>query len=168
MRRGLVCSVLCFGIACAAPFDGTTYRGEGFTFQVPRPPSTWERVDVTGAALAFEHGGHSAKILVNARCDRDGEDVPLRSLTQHLFIRFTEREIKSEDVVPFDGREALRTDITAKLDGVPLRFQVWVLKKDKCVYDMLYFSPPESFERGVVEFEQWARGLRALPREVAP
>jgi hypothetical protein len=153
---------------CAAAFDGHTYHGEGFTFQVPPAPPEWRRVEATGAALAFEETGSQAQILVNARCDRDGEDVPLSSLTAHLFIRFTERKVESEDVLPFDGREALRTDITAKLDGVQKRFLVWVLKKDRCVYDLLYFAAPDRFERGGAAFDAWARGFRALPREVNP
>ena len=46
--------------------------------------------------------------MVNGRCGKDGEDVPLASLTQHLFLGFTEREIDCEQtVVPFDGREAM-------------------------------------------------------------
>jgi len=151
---------------CASAFDGHTYRGEGFVFRVSPAPAGWRTMEATGAALAFEDAHSGAQILVNARCDRDGEDVPLKSLTQHLFIRFTERETHSEEVMPFDGREALRTDITAKLDGVHRRFVVWVLKKDKCVYDLLYFSTPAAFEPGAKAFDQWAHGFTALPRGV--
>lgn len=118
-------------------------------------------MDVSDAALTFQDEPNSATVMVNGRCDRDGEDVPLRSLTQHLFIYFTDRDIHEEKVVPFDGREAMRTDITAKLDGVPRRFVTWVLKKDKCVYDLTYIAPPERFESGVGAFDQWAGGFRA-------
>lgn len=74
-------------------------------------------------------------ITVSARCRRDGDDVPLEALTQHLFIQFTERQIVSQRKLELDGREALRTELTAKLDGVKRRFRVIVLKKDSCVYD---------------------------------
>lgn len=151
---------------CAGRFDGQVYRGDGFEFRVAVPPSTWRPMKATGAALSFEDSSSGGRILVNARCDRDGEDVPLKSLTQHLFIRFTERETHSESVVPFDGREAMRTDITAKLDGVTHRFVVWVMKKDQCVYDLLYFATPERFEQGAVSFEAWVREFSALPRPV--
>jgi len=168
MRLVALISALSINLGCTAAFDGQTYHGDRFTFQVPPTPREWRRVQATGAALAFEEAGTRAQILVNARCDRDGEDVPLSSLTAHLFIRFTEREVHSEDVLAFDGREALRTDITAKLDGVSKRFLVWVLKKDRCVYDLLYFAAPESFERGGPAFDAWAKGFRAMPREVKP
>lgn len=149
---------------CAAAFDGRTYHGDGYAFQVAPTPPSWEALEATGAALTYRDRDSGAQILVNARCDRDGEDVPLRSLTQHLFIRFTARDIHSEEVLPFDGREALRTDITAKLDGVEQRFLVWVLKKDKCVYDLLYFARPDRFEPGAEQFDRWTRQFTALPR----
>lgn len=161
----LLCAA--FVVGCASQFDGRTYRGHGFAFQVPQSPEGWRPMDVSSGALAFEDSAHN-QILVNARCDRDGEDVPLSSLTNHLFLRFTERKVHAEEVIAFDGREALRTDISAKLDGVEKRFLVWVLKKDGCVYDLLYFATPETFEQTGPTFDAWARGFRALPREVKP
>lgn len=171
-KRALLLGLAVLGLAltsgCATAFDGHTYQGDGYSFQVATTPPAWRPIEATGAALAYRDPASGAQMLVNARCDRDGEDVPLRSLTQHLFIRFTEREIHSEEVRPFDGREALRTDITAKLDGVPQRFLVWVLKKDKCVYDLLYFSHPDRFDPGAAQFEQWAQSFTALPRAALP
>lgn len=169
LRYGLTLTLLAMsGMGCASTFDGNVYRGEGFAFRVTPAPPAWRPMKATGAALAFEEPTTGGQVLVNARCDHDGEDVPLKSLTQHLFIRFTDRVTHSEDVVPFDGREALRTDISAKLDGVNRRFVVWVMKKDRCVYDLLYFAPPEKFEKGAHEFESWAKSFRTLPREVRP
>jgi hypothetical protein len=172
MRSALLASLLLF----AAPstgcggggLEGQVYRGDGFAFRIGEVPSSWRRVDNSERALAYEDPALGATILANGRCDKDGEDVPLRSLTQHLFIQFTDREIHAEKVEPFDGREALRTDVTAKLDGVPLRFAVWVLKKDRCVYDLLYFAAPDRFEQGVAGFDAWVRGFSAMPREAGP
>lgn len=171
--RGLARAIPIFAglsaaLGCAPAFDGSVYRGKGFAFRVPERPPEWQGVSVSHAALAYEDGASGGTVLVNARCDRDGEDVPLASLTQHLFIRFTDRSIHEQKVEPFDGREAMRTDVTAKLDGVPRRFLVYVLKKDRCVYDLLYLAPPEDFQAGAARFDAWARSFTALPREVSP
>lgn len=153
---------------CGAQFDGRVYHGDGYSFTIAPRPAEWQPMQVTGAALAFEERDFGGQILVNGRCDRDADDAPLRSLTQHLFILFTEREIVSEETVPFDGREAMRTSMNAKLDGVPRRFLVWVLKKDRCVYDLLYVAAPENFDRGAARFDAWAREFSVLPRKVEP
>jgi hypothetical protein len=68
-------------------------------------------------------------------------------------------------VVPFDGREAMHTMMDAKLDGVPMSYDVWVLKKDGCVYDMLYLAPPNSFERGLSAFNQLVGGFATAHAE---
>lgn len=163
MPKLAVATICLAGVAsgCGSAFDGRTYHGEGFTFRVPPAPASWERLQVSDAALAFEDRTSGATIGVNGRCDRDGEDVPLKALTQHLFIQFTDRDVHTQEVVPFDGREAMRSDVTAKLDGVPRRLAVWVLKKDKCVYDLMYLGPPERFESGVETFDAWAKGFSA-------
>lgn len=149
--------------ACGASFDGTTYRGDGFAFRVPPAPSAWEQLSADGASLAFRDAAAGATIAINARCGKDANDVPLASLTQHLFLQFTERDLVSQEVVPFDGREAMHTVMAAKLDGVPKKFDVWVLKKDGCVYDLLLIAEPAKFEGSVGEFRKYVSGFGTVP-----
>ncbi len=168
-----IASATVFGIAAAGAtsgcatfgLDGNTYHGDGYSFRLPAAPSTWELIDVSDAALAYRDVESAGTILVNGRCDKDGDDVPLSSLTQHLFMRFTERDVTREETVPFDGREALHTVMTAKLDGVPKTFSAWVLKKDGCVFDLVYVADPGRFSAGASRFDGYATQLRVLPRE---
>src|SRR5260370_1014163 len=124
--------------ACSTAFDGSTYRGQGFAFRIAKPPQSWSRLSIDRASVAFRDERNQAVIAVNGRCRLDKDDVPLPALTEHLMIGLTEREIVAEETVPFDGREALHTIFVAKLDGVPQKFDVFVLKKDGCVYDLYY------------------------------
>jgi hypothetical protein len=145
-----------------AQFDGTTYRGDGFAFRIPPVPAVWESLRHSHAGLAYRDPPSHATILLNGRCHVDGEDVPLLALTNHLFMQFTERDVVLQEVVPFDGREAMHTELSAKLDGVPMRFDVWVLKKDHCVYDLIYFAPHETASRGLPEFQRVVRGFATV------
>jgi hypothetical protein len=152
----LAATILALGAAgCGGGLQGDVFHGEGFAFRIGALPESWHRVEITHAALAFRDERDGGSIVVNGRCGVDGEDVPLESLTQHLFLRFTEREIADQRVVPFDHREAMRTILTAKLDGVPMKFEVWVLKKDGCVYDLALAAAPAHFDRGAQEFERF-------------
>jgi hypothetical protein len=125
-----------WGVGCGrASFDGRTYEGEDLAFHVGPVPPTWQKLEVEGARLTYRDPQTDTILSVNARCGRDADDVPLAALTQHLFIQFTERNIVDQRTFSLDGREALRTELKAKLDGVPRRFRVVVLKKNGCVYD---------------------------------
>lgn len=166
MRRArpiLLAAALLGAAGCSAGLQGDVYRGDGFAFRIAPPPDTWKRVEMTHAALAYRDDGDDATVLVNGRCGVDGEDVPLAALTQHLFLRFTERDVIDQAVVPFDHREAMHTVLVAKLDGVPMKFDVWVLKKDGCVYDLGYMAPPGRFTGGAEAFERFVRGFSTVP-----
>lgn len=147
---------------CSSGLSGDVFRGAGYQFRIGALPERWHPIDVSFAPLAFRDEADGATIFVNARCGTDAEDVPLAALTQHLFLRFTEREILEQTVVPFDRREAMRSVVTAKLDGVPMKFETWVLKKDGCVYDLAYMASPAHFARGASEFERFVQGFTTV------
>ena len=75
---------------------------------------------------------------------------------------FTDRQEATSEVVPLDGREALHTILMAKLDGVPKKFDVWVLKKDGCVYDLYLIAPPDRFDASVGEFRRFVGGFATV------
>jgi len=149
-------------VACTSTgFDGQVYRDGDLRFRVGQVPSTWRRLDMNDSRLAFRDDRANTTIAVNARCGVDGDDVPLSSLTQHLFLEFTDRAMLAQTTVSLDGREALRTEQSAALDGVKKQYLVYVLKKDGCVYDFMLIADgvaPESR----ADFERFVQGFSAL------
>ena len=149
--------------ACGgSALKGSVYRADGLAFRLGETPPTWTRITVTNTRLAFRDEAAEATILVNGRCGKDGDDVPLLALTQHLFMSFTERETIEQKVIPMDGREAMHTVMRAKLDGVPKVFDAYVLKKDGCVYDLVGIWAVGQFERNQASFESFAGGFHTL------
>ena len=149
-------------VACASSgFDGHVYHDDEMRFQVGSIPSSWHPVEVEGARLAFRDDADNSTVALNGRCKVDGDDVPLASLTQHLFLEFTDRHQTSQSSVTLNGREALRTEISAALDGVTKQYLVYVLKKDSCVYDFMYIAA-EPDPRARAEFERFVQGFATL------
>ncbi|MET0591200.1 MAG: hypothetical protein ABW133_00770 [Polyangiaceae bacterium] len=164
--RSVVLLLLSVLAACGgSSLKGNVYRGDGLAFRLGEAPPTWRRIEMTGTRLAFRDEGAEATILVNGRCGKDGDDVPLQALTQHLFITFTERETVEQKVVPLDGREAMHTVLRAKLDGVPKMFDAYVMKKDGCVYDLVGIWAVEQFEARRPAFEAFAQGFHTLVKD---
>ena len=142
-------------------FDGHVYRDGRIAFRTGDVPSGWKRIDVTDASLAFRDETHAASVLLNARCGMRDDDVPLVALTGHLIMGTTERAYSKEETIPFDGREARHSILKAKLDGVMLGYDIYVEKKDGCVYDFVYVSSPDE-KNGTAEFEHFVADFRTL------
>ncbi len=152
-------------IACAsgatATLEGGVVHVQGATFHVGDVPSGWHRVNVDDAALAFRDE-HGSSVLVSARCSVRGDDVPLVALVNQLVLGTTAREYVKEETISLDRREARHSIMKAKLDGVALVWDVYVMKKNGCVYDVVYVALPDKFEGGSTTFEQFAVGLRTI------
>jgi len=140
-RGGLPLALLAAApIACAATpsFDGTLYRGPDVAFRVSPLPASWRRVS-----------------------DRD---APLVALTEHLLIGTTDRAIVREETIPFDAREARHTVLSARLDGVQMEYDIFILKKDGCVFDLVYVARPDAAKGagGAAEFERFVLGFHTV------
>lgn len=160
----LLCPWLALG-ACSAPtLQNGVFRNDDVAFRVGPIPDHWTKIeeeqpDAELVTFAFRNPRAQATIGVAARCHRDGDDVPLRSLTQHLYLGFTNRETRTEQELTLDGRAALRTEMVASLDGVPKDLTFVVVKKDGCVYDfwrVAAVAPPDA------EFDAFVGGFQVL------
>ena len=140
-------------------FDGHVFRRGDLAFRVGPIPAAWREVQADGALLAFRDDGQASTVALNGRCGLDGDDVPLEALTHHLFLNFTDSKLIKQERFELAGRAALKSELTAALDGVPMHYVVVVLKKNGCVYDFMLVnadgmrSDVEAFERFVGGFE---------------
>lgn len=130
-------SLACALCACGGgtSYDGTTVRGPGANYRVDAPSGDWTALEVSDNHVAWRNQAQPSTVIqVNGNCD-ESLDIPLPALRAHLLVGFTERTVHSEELIELDGREALRTQLAAKLDGVERHLDLIVLKKNGCVYD---------------------------------
>ena len=147
-------------LACSSSqFDGRVYRSDDLAFRVGPIPAEWRPIEAQNTLLAFRDDRDASTVAVSGRCGKDGDDVPLTALTHHLFLHFTDRSLENQRMVSLDGREALRSELIAELDGVPKHFTVYVLKKDGCVYDFMSIGAARGSSE---DFELFVGGFRTL------
>jgi hypothetical protein len=120
----------------------------------------WQEIHAEGASIAFFNSQLGAVVVANATCRDDAEAAPLSALTRQLLIGYTDREQVWQDRISIVGREALRTRVDARLDGVPTSLDLIVVRKDGCIYDLSYAAPPERYESGRAAFERFVHGFR--------
>lgn len=138
--------------------EGNTVTASRLSYTIGPVPSVWRRMQIEGNDAAWLDTETDAAIHVDHTCDRS-MDTPLPALVQHLLIGFTQREVVSEETIPFDGREARHVVVNARLDGVPRTLELYVMKKDGCVYDLGYAASPARYEQGRGRFTAFVEGF---------
>jgi len=146
--------VLLLLVGCSGRrFSDRVLVKDGVRYRVGELPARWRPLEVESNDVAYVSSDSPHTLAINSTCQGTG-DASLEVLTRHLLIGFTDREPVSEERRMMDGRESLWSRFRAKLDGVPVEMMLVVLKKDGCVYDFTYLSPPGRFEERRASFER--------------
>jgi hypothetical protein len=128
-------------------------------YQLGALAPTWRVVRQQGTQIGFFSDAIGGVIQSNATCRDDAEAVPLSSLTKHLLIGYTDRRLRQEALVPLDGREALHSVLDARLDGVPIVLDLYVLKRNGCIFDLSLASPPGAYALAQADFSRFVAGF---------
>ncbi|HVE85084.1 MAG TPA: hypothetical protein VND93_19670 [Myxococcales bacterium] len=157
--------VLLAALGCTSHrFSQGVFAKDGVRYRVGELSRSWRPLEVDSNDVAYASNDSPHSLAVNSTCQPTG-DASLEVLTGHLLIGFTDREKVSEEKKPLDGRDSLRSRYKARLDGVPVEMMLVVMKKDGCVYDFTYLSPPGRFDEKRQSFE---RVLAEFHAEAAP
>jgi len=158
-RLPLFAAVLATLASCASGhLTDNRFEDEHVSYVIGVPGGDWQRMKLEKADVAWHSPRLAAGLFVNSTCE-GVQDAPLIGLTNELLIGSTEREVISQELMPFSRREALETIMTCKLDGVLRKRALFVLKKDGCVYDVVYDAAPEHFEEGLAGYRALRDGL---------
>ena len=109
------------------------------------PGADWRRISLNDVDVSWVHDAGGQTLSVNSTCT-DYQDVPLAALRRQQMVGFTQAERVEEKEGMLDGRGALFTRWRAKLDGVEVALGLWTVKKDGCIYDFTYTSPPGRYD----------------------
>lgn len=161
--RGTFAILSCALVSCATgTFTDGVYRDAQTAYRVGPLGASWRRFGLSGGDIAFRHAAGGA-ILANALCE-DIKDVPLDVLTNQALIGVEHKQEHAREVVTLDGRAALRTRLSAALDGVPVELELVVTKKDGCTYDFELVTGAQVFADREVDFWRFVQGFKQLSR----
>jgi hypothetical protein len=165
MKRISLAILPVFLAACGhqGAYSGGFFTKRGVQYYAGGVPPGWRVQNFRGNDIAYVAEDSEHLIAINATCE-EYEDAPLKVLTQQMLMGFTERKLVKQELRTLQDREAMYSHYLAKMDGVPRELMLVVLKKDGCVYDFMYISPPGSFEEKLATFEEILQRFRTEPR----
>jgi hypothetical protein len=152
--------------ACSGPMR-VDEKAEGYSFK-ELPASRWESLEIpasTDRAWQSKKGG--GFVALRSVCGRY-DHVHLKALTQNLVNTIEEPTISSQETFELDGREALRSSVQGKVDGVPVESLFVVFRKDDCIFDFALTARGAASEKDREDFGAFVesfkyRGGRATP-----
>ncbi len=130
------------------------------SYQVGELPPEWYRIKLGIAAINFRSDRLKSTISTDAFCEQAFDDAPLNALTRHLFAGLQDVKVEKETPFMMSDRGALRTTLRASLDGVPVKIETVVVKKDWCLFDFYLVSPPDQFLSAMPDFEHFYQGFQ--------
>jgi hypothetical protein len=147
--------------ACGgATFNDGVYSDEFTRYRVGRLSTAWQPVETSGNDLAFYQRGKGT-IAVNSTC-HEYEDVPLPALVNHLLFDTTRRNVLLEETVTLTGRGAQHVLADLELDGVPIQVELFVLRKDGCIFDLSHIRSRSVSASARGEFLAFVQGFDVL------
>ncbi len=152
-----------FAASCSHGVKDGVFRKDETAYQVSEPGTGWEEVRLEDNDLAWTSAATGHTLALNSTCEGH-DDPPLDVLTRHLLFGFTDDVTVASGKLVMDGRDALRTRFTAKLDGVPVELDLVVLKKDDCVYDFSLVAPVGRGDEKRADFQKVLEGFKVEPR----
>lgn len=130
------------------------------TYRFGDPGAGWSSVrNLKDVQVAWTHRDIGGVIELHAQCDDQG-DSSLDQYTDHLRIDWTQWTVESQEEDRLVGRAALHTVALGQLDGVERRNELWVVKKNGCLFDLRYSANPAHFAEGRDAFADVVAGFR--------
>ncbi len=131
----------------------------GDFYSVGALPHGWREWVRHGNTIRFRHSGSGAMITTSAYCGASFEDLPLRNLMGQLFAGIPADSKATFREFSLDGRAALRSQSRRVIDGIPLIYDVVIVKKNACTFDAMLVAPPPSFNTMRPGFDAFVQGF---------
>jgi hypothetical protein len=170
-RAGGAAVALVAAVGFAACATGTRIEGgvfrapSGYRVTLPGPEWNVMTEDTRGskADLQLRHRDGRAAMLAHAACESGAARRPFDILTRHVLLGLRDRTVVDEGSTQVNGRTAAHTVVDARMRQSEERVRVesYVVKDDRCVYDLLFVAPPEMFEARRPAFQSFVNSFAA-------
>ncbi|MFH1874526.1 MAG: hypothetical protein ABH859_05000 [Pseudomonadota bacterium] len=144
----------------------TTYKHNkvflkgGGHYLVGQLPDGWQRIKVSDQLITFYNKEYDASITTDAFCDESFVDRPLEVLAGELASALNDRTTTSTETLMLNSRQAYRQKVAGKMDGVPVKMDIVVVKKNTCNFDFVAVMPPHNSTQVTQDFETFFNGFQ--------
>ncbi len=149
------------GCASAGPrIENGVFRAPAM-FRVTVPGPEWNVATASRAELELRHRGTRAGILANVECGDEPARRDLAVLARRLFVGLRARDTLENGLARVGGLLAAHTVLEVQVTGEDerVRVEAYVLKDDRCVYDLVYAAPTSVFAERRPDFQRFVESF---------
>jgi hypothetical protein len=172
-RAGGAAIILLAAVVVAACATGSRSRIEGGVFRAPSgyrvtlPGAEWDVMtdEERGGRtdLQLRHRDGRAAMLAHGACETAAARRSFDILTRHVLVGLRDRTVVEDGAAQVNGRTAAHTVVDARGRQTEERVRVesYVVKDDRCVYDLLFVAAPEVFDARRPAFQAFVNSFAA-------
>ncbi|MBI4211306.1 MAG: hypothetical protein HY540_01585 [Deltaproteobacteria bacterium] len=138
---------------------GKVYLKQGNAYQVGALKHGWRPFPVKSPVIAFHHDRSGATLFTDAFCGDSFEDAPHEVLLDRMVHGVEDFRQKRSHSFTLNGRKALATELTGKIDGVTTAISMVVVKKHTCLFDFVLIASPDQMVNVRKDFETFYQGF---------
>lgn len=167
-RAGGAAIALVAAVGFAACATGTRIEGGVFRspsgYRVTLPGAEWDVMTQDAKTdLQLLHRDGRAAMLAHGACEGGAARRRFDILTRHVLVGLRDRTVVDEGPAQVNGRTAAHTVVDARMRQSEERVRVesYVVKDERCVYDLLFVAAPEVFEARRPAFQSFVNSFAA-------
>ena len=157
---GVPCFILMLGCAPLQVKDGTLSPSHK-NYTVTIPGKGWELVKAGKEDVALWHEQYHA-VIAFISSDIENKKVSLKMLNNQLFIGMKNKKILLKESIVVDNQEAVHTIFVCEIDNHKFKVDSYVIKFENKVYDLVYWSPVNSFDYVREDFKSIVKSFKFL------
>lgn len=140
--------------------QGIFHAPSGYRVTLPSD-GVWRIVDDSRADLELRHRTASAGMLVNGACDPALAQRTPDVLERHLLMGLRDRKELERGEAPVNGRMASHRLLEGRMRDSDERVRVesYVLRGERCVYDLLFVAEPAAFDAERADFRRFVESF---------
>lgn len=163
MQRMRVFAIFCLLLTCltgcVSVNIGPKKPGRAENVRAGVPEGSFTAIKDTAADQAWQSTKTGNTISYLSECPEP--PMSLENLTNESLAVLRDREVVSQDTKFFNARAALETVATGTLDGIAMKTQALVFKRNGCSYLITYTARTVNFDQEVAAYRRFLESFQA-------
>lgn len=112
--------------------------------------------------IAYQSENTSSIISINSACRSRiaNHSKDLKDFTNLLLLGVTDISNREERTYTLSNALALETTLEGNMNRQKTKIQAIVLRKESCIYDLMYISRPHTFNQEIKDFQNFVSSLK--------